>query len=95
MTGSGRQVGTFLEELARNLRPLVNFLGSLIRVFAGVLLVIFKADVTLIRILFVLSLFTGFGLLLYLLLWVVLPEARTVSEKMRMRGDAVTLSGIE
>ncbi|SMB98212.1 phage shock protein C (PspC) family protein [Hymenobacter roseosalivarius DSM 11622] len=55
----------------------------------------FKADVTLIRILFVLSLFTGFGLLLYLLLWVVLPEARTVSEKMRMRGDAVTLSGID
>ncbi|QIL75363.1 PspC domain-containing protein [Hymenobacter sp. HDW8] len=55
----------------------------------------FKADVTLIRILFVLSLFTGFGLLLYLLLWIVIPEARTVSEKMRMRGDAVTLSGID
>jgi hypothetical protein len=40
VSGSGRQVGTFLEELARNLRPLVNFLGTLIRIFAGILLVI-------------------------------------------------------
>jgi phage shock protein PspC (stress-responsive transcriptional regulator) len=56
----------------------------------------FRTDVVLVRVLFLISLFLGgSGFLIYLILWVVVPEARTVSEKMQMRGDAVTLSGID
>lgn len=56
----------------------------------------FQTDVVLIRVLFLLSLFIGgSGFVAYLILWAVVPEARTVSEKMQMRGDAVTLSGID
>ena len=56
----------------------------------------FNVDVTLIRVVFLATtLVGGTGLVVYLILWVVVPEARTVSEKMQMRGDAVTLSGID
>ncbi|MCC2546652.1 PspC domain-containing protein [Hymenobacter sp. BT175] len=55
-----------------------------------------KTDVTLIRILFLAGLFAGgFTVLAYILLWILVPEAKTVSDRMRMRGDAVTLSGID
>lgn len=53
-------------------------------------------DVTLVRVLLLAGLFAGgFTLVLYLILWVVAPEAKTVSEKMQMRGEGVTLSGID
>jgi phage shock protein PspC (stress-responsive transcriptional regulator) len=56
----------------------------------------FSTDVVLVRVLFLVSLFLGgSGFFIYLILWVVVPEARTVSEKMQMRGDDVTLSGID
>jgi len=56
----------------------------------------FRTDVVLVRVLFLISLFLGgSGFIIYLILWIVVPEARTVSEKMQMRGDAVTLSGID
>ncbi|MGI4886895.1 MAG: PspC domain-containing protein [Janthinobacterium lividum] len=55
-----------------------------------------KLDVTLVRVLLLAGLFAGgFTLVLYLILWVVAPEAKTVSEKMQMRGEGVTLSGID
>ncbi|GGF23575.1 PspC domain-containing protein [Hymenobacter cavernae] len=56
----------------------------------------FKTDVVLLRILFVVFIFAGgFAIPLYIILWILLPEAKTVSDKMRMRGDAVTLSSID
>lgn len=57
----------------------------------------FQTDVVLVRVLFLLGAFATFGstIVAYLILWAVVPEARTVSEKMQMRGDAVTLSGID
>ena len=57
----------------------------------------FRTDVVLMRALFLLGAFFTFGstIILYIILWAVVPEARTVSEKMQMRGDAVTLSGID
>ena len=36
----------------------------------------------------------GSGILIYGILWIVLPEAKTPSDRLRMRGNAVTLSGI-
>ena len=56
----------------------------------------FQTDVVLVRVLFLVGLFLGGStFVIYLILWAVVPEARTVSEKMQMRGDAVTLSGID
>ncbi|QKG51972.1 PspC domain-containing protein [Hymenobacter sp. BRD67] len=56
----------------------------------------FQTDVVLVRVLFLIGLFLGGStFIIYLILWAVVPEARTVSEKMQMRGDAVTLSGID
>lgn len=36
----------------------------------------------------------GTGILLYLLLWIIMPEARTRTEKLAMRGEAPTLESI-
>ena len=56
----------------------------------------FGADVTLIRVLFVLSIFIGFvGLLVYLILWIILPEATGITDKVQMKGEPVTLKNIE
>ncbi|WP_055562619.1 PspC domain-containing protein [Hymenobacter sp. AT01-02] len=56
----------------------------------------FKTDVVLIRILFIVGLFAGgFALPLYIILWILLPEAKTASDRLRMRGDAVTLSALD
>lgn len=54
-----------------------------------------KLDVTLVRVLFVvLTLAGGGGLLLYLILWIVVPEARSLTDQLEMRGEDVTLSNI-
>ncbi len=56
----------------------------------------FGADITLIRLLFVVfSFIGGLGLLLYIILWIALPQAKTITEKMEMQGEPVTLSNIE
>ncbi len=56
----------------------------------------FNTDVALIRVLFVVAfLFFGTGLLLYAILWISMPEAKTLTEKMEMQGEPVTLSNIE
>ena len=55
-----------------------------------------KIDVTLVRVIFVASLFFGgAGLLFYLLLWFFTKEAKTIGEKMNMSGFNVNLSNIE
>ncbi len=56
----------------------------------------FGVDVAVVRLLFVVALlFFGSGLLLYIILWVSMPEANTLTEKMAMQGEPVTLSNIE
>lgn len=56
----------------------------------------FGVDVAVVRILFLISIFLGgFGLLLYIVLWVAVPEAVTLTERMQMQGNPVTLAGIE
>jgi phage shock protein PspC (stress-responsive transcriptional regulator) len=37
----------------------------------------------------------GTGLLAYIILWIVMPEARTTAEKLEMTGEPVTISNIE
>lgn len=56
----------------------------------------FAADVTLIRLLFVVSIFLGgTGLIVYLILWMITPVAKSLTDKMQMQGEPVTLSNIE
>ncbi len=56
----------------------------------------FNTDVTLIRILFVvITLLGGSGIFLYIVLWVITPETKTISDKLEMEGNPVTLSSIE
>ncbi|MFR1814685.1 PspC domain-containing protein [Dysgonomonas capnocytophagoides] len=56
----------------------------------------FNIDVTLMRIIFVVVLF-GYGatLLVYIVLWIAMPEAITRSQKMEMRGESVTAENIK
>jgi phage shock protein PspC (stress-responsive transcriptional regulator) len=52
-------------------------------------------DPTLVRVIFVLlAMFGMAGLLIYLVLWIILPEAITVAQKLEMHGEAVTISSI-
>lgn len=39
--------------------------------------------------------FGGFGVLLYIILWVIVPEAKTDTEKMQMRGEPINLKNVE
>jgi phage shock protein PspC (stress-responsive transcriptional regulator) len=55
----------------------------------------FGADVSLIRVIFVILAIVGVGLLLYIILWIALPEAKSITEKIQMQGDPITLSNIE
>lgn len=56
----------------------------------------FGADPVVIRVLFVLSIFLGgAGLVAYIILWIISPEAKTITEKMQMQGEPVTISNIE
>jgi phage shock protein PspC (stress-responsive transcriptional regulator) len=68
------------------------------RVFGGVCAGIsayLDWDPLIMRIIFaILVLPGGFGLALYLILWIVLPEAKTTAQKLEMRGDPVTVENI-
>lgn len=69
------------------------------RMIAGVssgLSAYFNIDPVWIRLLFVVSLFVGgAGVLIYIILWVVVPQAITTADKLEMRGEPVNISNIE
>lgn len=54
-------------------------------------------DALWVRLIFILlAVFTsGFGLIAYILLWILVPEAATTSQKLDMRGEPVNISNIE
>lgn len=55
----------------------------------------FGLDPIWLRMAFVLSvLFLGTGVFLYIILWIIMPEARTSAEKLSMRGEPVTFENI-
>jgi len=51
-------------------------------------------DPVIMRLIFVALLFMGIGALAYIILWIVVPEARTTAQKLEMRGDSVNTSNI-
>jgi phage shock protein PspC (stress-responsive transcriptional regulator) len=56
----------------------------------------FGIDVLFIRILFIIAVITGgWGILLYILLWVLVPEAKSSSDRLQMQGKAVTVASLK
>lgn len=56
----------------------------------------FKTDTIIFRIIFIV-LFFGFGtgFLAYIVLWIIAPQAKSLTDKMQMKGERVTLSNID
>jgi phage shock protein PspC (stress-responsive transcriptional regulator) len=56
----------------------------------------FGVDVLIVRILFIVATFTGgWGILLYIALWILVPEAKTSSERLQMVGKPVTVDSLK
>jgi phage shock protein PspC (stress-responsive transcriptional regulator) len=52
-------------------------------------------DPIIVRIIFIIIFFGfGAGLLIYLILWIIIPEAKTTAQKLEMRGEPVNVSNI-
>ncbi|MGB0887751.1 MAG: PspC domain-containing protein [Vicingaceae bacterium] len=54
----------------------------------------FGIDALWIRLFFVIAIISGFGVVLYLILWMIMPEAKTSSDKLQMRGQPVNIDNI-
>jgi len=62
----------------------------------GGLAAYFNMDPVIMRLIFVfLFLVNGLGLLIYIILWIAVPEAKNTAQRLEMRGEAVTVDNIE
>lgn len=53
-------------------------------------------DLGMLRFIFVVMIFMfGSGIVIYLILWIIAPEAKTITDKMQMTGEPITLENIE
>lgn len=52
-------------------------------------------DAIWVRLTFIILLASGFSPLVYIILWILLPEAKTTAEKLQMEGEAVNIDNIE
>ena len=56
----------------------------------------FGVDAAVIRLIFIATTIAfGSGAFIYIILWIILPEARSITDKVQMEGEPVTLSNIE
>ncbi len=55
----------------------------------------FDVDTVWIRLAFILLAFSGFSIITYIILWIVIPQAETTAEKLQMEGEAVNIDNIE
>lgn len=56
----------------------------------------FNMDPVIMRLIFFfLLLINGLGLLIYIILWIAVPEAKTTAQRLEMRGEPVTTGNIE
>jgi phage shock protein PspC (stress-responsive transcriptional regulator) len=53
-----------------------------------------KLELWLVRLIFLILAFMGVGILIYLILYIVLPEAKTTTEKIEMQGNQVNIHNI-
>ena len=88
---TGAQQGaTIRRRLYRN--PDDKILGGVISGLAAYL----NWDVTVLRLIMFVVLICGYGVLIpiYIICWLVIPEARTAAEKLNMRGEDITIENI-
>lgn len=80
-------------------RPRKLFRDGEKRVLGGVLSGLanyFNVDVVWIRILFIILIFVyGLSIIIYPILWIIIPKAKTVSDILEMKGEPVNISNIE
>ncbi len=70
--------------------------NSVIAGVCGGLSAYFKMDPVIFRLLFVVFFFAGgASILVYVILWIVLPKAETAAQKLEMRGEKVNVSNLE
>jgi phage shock protein PspC (stress-responsive transcriptional regulator) len=56
----------------------------------------FNTDPLWFRIIFIaLTIFGGSGIIIYLVLWLIVPEARTTADRLEMRGEEININNIE
>ncbi|NVK83608.1 MAG: PspC domain-containing protein, partial [Cytophagia bacterium] len=55
----------------------------------------FRTDAIVFRILFIVLIFGGVGIIAYIVLWIIGPQAKSLTDKMQMKGEKVTLSNID
>ena len=55
----------------------------------------FGFDPLILRLIYLMFLFLGFGFILYVILWIVVPKATTAADKLQMRGEPVTAENIK
>jgi phage shock protein PspC (stress-responsive transcriptional regulator) len=55
----------------------------------------FGIDTVLVRLIFIFIVFLGgSGIFIYIILWLIIPEAKTSTEKLQMRGEPITLESV-
>ncbi|MBX2962317.1 MAG: PspC domain-containing protein [Cyclobacteriaceae bacterium] len=55
-----------------------------------------KLDIVIVRLIFIITaFFGGLGFVAYIVFWIIVPEAKSITDKMQMQGEPVTLSNIE
>jgi len=54
----------------------------------------FGIDTVWLRLFFVIGLFLSFGFLLYIILWIVIPEAKTAKDRLQMKGEPINIKNI-
>ncbi len=89
-TNTGREYTYSRRRLYRN--PDDRILGGVVSGLGAYL----GWDVTLLRLLLIVIMIAGVGTLIpiYIICWLVIPEARTAAEKLNMRGEEVTVENI-
>jgi phage shock protein PspC (stress-responsive transcriptional regulator) len=55
----------------------------------------FNIDPTVVRVLAAILILSGVGFGIYLLLWIVIPEAKTPAERLKMKGEPVNLKNLQ
>jgi len=55
----------------------------------------FNVDPLILRLIYLVFLFLGFGFILYVILWIVVPKAGTAADRLNMRGEEVNVENIK
>ncbi|MGM0474832.1 MAG: PspC domain-containing protein [Bacteroidota bacterium] len=99
IAGSGEEAGkeqTFHETYSTTKRLYRDPENSVIGGVCGGLGAYFRIDPVIFRLLFVIFFFAGgASILVYVILWIVLPRAETAAQKLEMRGEKVNVSNLE